>query len=132
MPEADHSLVKLADELPELVAYIRAGLEQQGRGEIVSDIESAYVYDASAATHHGGLDLIPDLDAAAMMSHPERERIWIGAPRGVPRRQWAVTLEVILGRTWSIAISHPGILREPLRRLGHRTERRRSRVIRRR
>jgi hypothetical protein len=111
---------RLADELPELVDYIRAGLAQQNRTDLVADIEAAEVHHLSVQSNHAALDLVNRLDGEAMMSHPDRERIWIGAPKGVRRRSWAVSLDVINGRTWLLAVSHPSILREPLRRLARR------------
>jgi hypothetical protein len=127
-----HPHTKLADELPELVDYIRAGLIKLGRTDLISDINAAEVHDVFVQTHGARIDLVPDLDATHMMSHPGRERMGIGSPGGVRRRQWAISLEVIHGSTWAVNVDHPGILREPLRLLALRVERARPRDIRRR
>jgi len=127
-----HLNIKLAEELPELVGYISAGLTKLGRTDLLSGIEAAEVHGVFVRTHGAVIDLVPDLDEMLLMSHPDRERIGIGSPGGVRRRQWAISLEVIHGSTWAVDIAHPGILREPLRLLARRVEEARPRDIRRR
>lgn len=117
----------LARELPELVAYVRAGLTPLGREDLIADIEAAGAYDVKVGTHGASIYLVPDLDLSAMMAHPDRERVGLGAPRGVPRRRWGISLDVIDGRTWLLGIAYPGSLREPLRELARRLST--SRVI---
>jgi uncharacterized NAD-dependent epimerase/dehydratase family protein len=108
MAAQGHLHIKLADELPELVGYISAGLTKLGRPELISGINAAEVHDVFVRTHGAGIDLVPNLDETQMMFHPDRERIGIGSPGGVRRRQWAISLEVIQGRIWAVNIAHPG------------------------
>jgi hypothetical protein len=65
---------RLVDELPELVDYIRAGLTEQNRQDLVPDIETAVVHEVSLQSSHAAIELVPNLDPAAMMAHPHRER----------------------------------------------------------
>ena len=100
--------IPLAEAAPELAAWIDAGLVTPA---------AILIHRVSASSGHVSLDTNPDLDAFEMMDHPRRERIWIGRPRGVRRRQWGVSLEVIDDTVWHVGVSHPGILRESFARL---------------
>ena len=103
----------LASELPELVEYTGAGLAAQGRLDVVDALESMRVYHCRLQTDHVSFSGVPDLPAD-YMSDADRERIWIGRPPGVRRRSWGISLDVVRGRIFVLAVSHPGILRPKL------------------
>ena len=109
----------LSDVAPELVAWIAAGLAQQGRADLIPAIEVLRIYAAHATASHVSLETITALDARAMMARDDRERISIGRPKGVPARSWSVSIEVIDGRIWHLGLSHPGILRPTFKALAH-------------
>lgn len=111
------SSILLLDAVPELVAYVSAGLGQQGRSDLRVSINKARIHRVEASGGHVFLDLIARLDIGELMSDPRREQIGIGSPRGVRRRRWVITLEVIDGQIVALAVSSPGILRTTFRDL---------------
>jgi hypothetical protein len=108
---------RIRDVLPELVAYISAGLQQQGRRDLESSLDSAVIYRVDYSSSSFGLHLVPDLDIDAFLADLDREAIHIRPPHGIRRRRWVVGLGVVRGRIWTVGVSHPGVLREPARQL---------------
>lgn len=115
MPSA--TSIFLTEAVPELAAYIAAGLVEQDRADLLAALGAARIHRVEASSSHVSLDLLDGLDVGAMINGPGRERIGIGSPRGVRRRRWIITLEVIDGRLVALAVSYPGILRTTFRDL---------------
>jgi hypothetical protein len=116
-PEEKAGAVTLAQVAPELVSYIAAGLVEHGRSNLIPGLNALRVHRMEMNSHHVSLETVKDLDGRAMMENPGRERIWIGRPRGVRRRSWGITVEVIKGAIWHIGLSNPGILRSTFQTL---------------
>jgi hypothetical protein len=108
---------RLAETLPELAEYIRAGLRQQGRTDLAELLDAAQVYRVAYSSHGFGLHLIPDLDIDELLHDAQREVVAIDRPHGVKPRRWVVDLDVVQGKLWSVGVSHPGVLREAVRQL---------------
>jgi hypothetical protein len=51
------------------------------------------------------------------MSNPRRRRYSPHPPRDAKRRSWVVTIDVIEGEIYVLAVSHPGVLRPKLQTL---------------
>jgi hypothetical protein len=98
--------IRLSKALPELSAYIAAGLEQGDRSDLmISTLEALGVHAIEMTSNHVSLETIENAGARAMMSHPDRERIRIGGPKGVRRRGWVITLEVVNGEIWHVGLA---------------------------
>jgi hypothetical protein len=111
----------LGDELPELAEYAVAGLAAQGYAELVQRVGSMRVHSCSMQTSHAALHGVPEEQLEGFMANPERRRYTVGSPRGLKRRPWVITLDVIDGVIYVLAVSHPGSLRARLRELSTRS-----------
>jgi hypothetical protein len=109
--------VLLREALPDLARWIEAGLRQQERSELAKSVVSLRIHSCDYKSDHASIFTVTEAQADGLMYRRDRERIWLGRVHGLPRRQWAVTLEVIDDSIYHIGLSHPGILRPLLRRL---------------
>jgi hypothetical protein len=107
----------LNEALPDLGRWIELGLSQRERPELARAIASLRIHRCELRGQHASIFTVTEAQANGLMYRRDRERIWLGRVRGLPHRNWAVTLEVIGDRIYHIGLSHPGILRPSLRRL---------------
>src|SRR4051794_7029587 len=108
----------IPEALPELGAWTAAGLEQRGRVDLVAALSRQQIRECSHSRGNlATLWLVPRGKAEGFVAHPRRERVWIGRPKGVRRRLWAVSLDAIDGEIVHVSVAHPGMLRAALRKL---------------
>ena len=103
--------MRLGDVSTELATYIATGLRQQGRTDLAALVPSLMLHRVEQGQKHISLETVPSLDMSALIASPERERLYVGRPRGVKGRSWGISLEVVGSTIHHIGVSHPSILR---------------------
>jgi hypothetical protein len=101
-------------ELPELAEYVAAGLAAQGESVLAEHVATMRVHACSIQTRHASLHGVDAVELDGFMENPRRKRYAVGSPRGVKRRSWVITLDVIGDVIYVLAISHPSVLRPKL------------------
>jgi hypothetical protein len=112
------SVGRLGDLMPELAAWIAAGLGEQDETVAAAHIEQMEVRACwRGLSDNYNLSPLSRTERPLIFGDPDRRQIRLPQPRGVPKRGWQVGVQIVRGEVLEIGVVRPTILRPILDRI---------------